>query len=134
MPSQVLEMSVTYMLPLDHFTGTTSNVIIVLDQLLIGSHLIHTLHMAHATMVPQDTMIRTRNVVISQDPICTPLPPRSNPSLPPGYTALNTSVATSTQAPSGGSGIFVHPGYNVAIGLVPTLTQVLFGGSYVPPP
>ena len=32
--------STTYTVPLDHFTGTSSNVVIVLDQLLVGSHTI----------------------------------------------------------------------------------------------
>jgi hypothetical protein len=36
---KVLETSVSYTVPLDHFTGMTSNVIIIADQLLIGSHL-----------------------------------------------------------------------------------------------
>jgi hypothetical protein len=134
MASQVPEMFVTYTVPLDHFTGTTSSVTTIPDQLLIGSHSIPTLQMAHSTMVPQATMIPTGNVVISQAPIGTPLPPRSNPSLPPGYRALNTSVATSTQVPSRVSGLFVPPGYNVVVGFVPTPAQVLSGGSYVPPP
>jgi hypothetical protein len=39
MASQVPETFVSYTVPLDHFTGMTSNVIIIADQLLIGSHL-----------------------------------------------------------------------------------------------
>ena len=38
MASQVPETSVSYTLPLNHFTGMTSNVITTPDQLLIGSH------------------------------------------------------------------------------------------------
>jgi hypothetical protein len=38
MASQVPETSVTYTVPLDHFTGTTSSVTTISDQLLIGSH------------------------------------------------------------------------------------------------
>jgi hypothetical protein len=79
MASQVPGTSVTYMVPLDHFTSTTSSVTTILDQLLIGSHLIPTLHMTHSTMVPQDTTIPTGNVVISQALIGTPLPSRTNP-------------------------------------------------------
>jgi hypothetical protein len=120
MESQVLKISVTYMVPLDHFTGTTSNITSVPDQLLIGSHSIPTLQMVHSTMVPEATMIPTRNVVISQAPIGTPLPPRSNPSLPPRYKDLNTFVAISTQVPSGGSGLFIPLGYNAAAVFVPT--------------
>jgi hypothetical protein len=89
--SQVPETSVTYTVPLDHFTGTTSSVTIISDQILIGSHSIPTLQMAHSTMVLQATTIPTRNVVISQALIGTPLPSRPNPSLPPGYRALNAS-------------------------------------------
>jgi hypothetical protein len=64
--SQVPETSVTYMVPLDHFTGSTNNVTIVSDQILIGSHSIPTLQIAHSTMFPQANVIPTRNVVISQ--------------------------------------------------------------------
>jgi hypothetical protein len=73
-------------------------------------------------------------MVITQAPIGTPLPLRSNPSLPPRYNALNTSIANPTQNPSGGSNIFVPPGYNVASSFVPTPTQVLSGGPKIPPP
>jgi hypothetical protein len=133
MALQVPEMYDTYTVPSDHFNGTTSNVTTVSSQLLIGSHSIHTLQMAHSTMVPQATTIPTRNVVISQDLIGTLLPPRTNPSLPPGYRYLNSSVATSIQVSFGGSRIFVPPRYNVATGFVPTPAQVLSGGPYVPP-
>jgi hypothetical protein len=56
MASQMPETSVTYTVPLDHFTGTTSSVTTVSDQLLVGSHLILPLQMAHS-MVPQATTI-----------------------------------------------------------------------------
>jgi hypothetical protein len=134
MASQMPETFVTYTVPLDHFTGTTSNVTTVSDQLLVGSHSILPLQMAHSTMVPQATTVSTGNVVITQAPIGTPLPLRPNPSLPPGYNALNTSIAIPTQNPSRGSRLFVPPGYNVASQFVPTPTQVLSGGPYVPPP
>jgi hypothetical protein len=125
MASQVPETSVTYTVPLDHFTGTTSNVTTISDQLLIGSHSIPTIQMAHSTMVPQATTIPTRNVTSLQAPIGTPL--RPNPSFPPGYRALNTSVSITTQVPSRGSGLFVPPGYNVAVGFVPTPSLGGFG-------
>jgi hypothetical protein len=134
MASQMPETSVTYTVPLDHFTGTTSSVTTISDQLLVGSHSILPLQMAHSIMVPQATTFSTGNVVITQAPIGTPLPPRPNPSLPPGYRALNTSIAIPTQVPSRGSGLFVPPGYNVASQFVPTPAQILSGGPYVPPP
>jgi hypothetical protein len=134
MASQMLETSVTYTIPLDHFTSTTSNVVTVSDQLLVGSHSILPLHISHSTMVPQATTISTGNVVITQDPIGTPLLLRSNPSLPPEYNALNTSIDIPTHNPSSGSRIFVPPRYNVASHFVPTPTQVLSWGPYVPPP
>jgi hypothetical protein len=133
MASQVPETSVTYTVPLDHFTGTISNVTIVSDQILIGFHSILPLKMAHF-MAPRATTTSTKNVVVTQSLIGTPLPSRPNPSLPPGYRALNTFVAIPTQVPSEGSGLFVPLGYNVATGFVPSPTQVLFGGPYVPPP
>jgi hypothetical protein len=55
--SQFPEMYVTYTVPLDHFTSTTSNVTTFSNQYLIGSHSIPTLHMAHATMVPHAIVI-----------------------------------------------------------------------------
>jgi hypothetical protein len=69
MASQIPETSVTYTVPLDHFTGTTSNVTTVSDQLLVGSHSILPLQMAHSIVVPQATIIHTRHTVISQAPI-----------------------------------------------------------------
>jgi hypothetical protein len=90
--------------------------------------------MAHSTMVPQAMTVSTGNVVIPQDPIRTPLLLRPNPSLPPRYNALNTSISITTQNPSGGSRIFVPPGYNAASQFVPTPTEVLSRGPYIPPP
>jgi hypothetical protein len=126
-PNQPMEShtpvtSTTYTVPLDHFTGTTSNVVTVSDQLLVGSDIILPLHLANSTMVPQATFAFSRSAVITQDPIGTPLPLRSNPSLPLGYNALNTFIANPTQNPSGGSNLFVPHGYNVAISFVPTPT------------
>jgi hypothetical protein len=85
-------------------------------------------------MVPQATIVSTRNVIITQAPIGTPLLIRPNPSLPHGYNTLNTSIAIPTQNPSGGSGLFVPPGYNATSQFVPTPAQVLSGGPYVRPP
>jgi hypothetical protein len=93
MASQMPETYVTYTVPLDHFTGTTSSATVVPDQLLVGSHSIIPLQRAHSIMVPQATMVSTGNVVVTQAPIGTPLPPRPNPSLPPRYRALNTSIS-----------------------------------------
>jgi hypothetical protein len=68
MVSQMPEMFVTYMVPLDHFSGTTSSVTAVSSQLLVGSHFILPLQMAHTIMVPQATTISIGNVVVTQDP------------------------------------------------------------------
>jgi hypothetical protein len=127
-------MSVTYTIPLDHFTDTTSNVTTISNHLLVGSHSILPLQMAHSTMVPRAKTISTGNVVVTQALIGMPLPLRPTPSLLPGYNALNTSITIPTQNPSGGNNIFVSPRYNVATGFVPTPAQVLSGGPYVPPP
>jgi hypothetical protein len=93
MASQMPKRSITYMVPLDHFTCMTSNFTTFSDQLLVGSYSILPLHMAHSIMAPQSTTIPTENVVITQDPIGTLLPLRPNLSLPIGYNALNTSIA-----------------------------------------
>jgi hypothetical protein len=66
MASQMPETSVTYMVTLDHFTGTTSNFITISHQLLVGSHSILPLQMAHSTMVPHVMTISTGNVVITR--------------------------------------------------------------------
>jgi len=71
-------------------------------------------------------------VVITQAPIGMPLLLRSNPSLPPRYNALNTSISIPAQNPSGGSNLFVPLGYNVVSHFVPTPTQGLSEGPYVP--
>jgi hypothetical protein len=134
MASQIHKMFVTYTIPLDHFTGTTSNFTMISNHFLVGSHSILPLQMAHSTMVPQATTISTRNVAITQSPIGARLPLRPNPSLPPGYNALNTSISIPTQNPYEGSRHFVPPGYNVASQFVPTPAQVLSGGPYIPPP
>jgi hypothetical protein len=114
--------STTYTIPLDNFTGTTSNVVTVSNQLLVGSHTILPLQLTSSTMVPQATHVSARSAVITQDPIGTPLPLRPNTSLPPGYHALNTYIANPSQNPSGGVSIHVHPGYNTASICFPTPT------------
>jgi hypothetical protein len=126
--------STTYTVPLDNFTGTTSNVVIVSDQLLIVSHSILPLQLTTSIMVSQAMPVFAGNMVITQSPIGTTLSLISNPSLPPGYNDLNTSIPNPTQNPSGGSNIFVPPGYNASSHFFPTPTQVLSKGPYVPPP
>ena len=128
MESHMHVTSISYIVPLDHFTGMINNVVTVSDQLLVGSHTILPLQLANSTMVPQDTHVSIGSVVITQAPIGTTLLLRSNPSLPPGYNALNTSIANPAQNPSRGSNIFVPPRYNVASNFVPTPTKVLSGG------
>jgi hypothetical protein len=143
MASHMHVTSTAYIVPLDNFTGMTSNVVIVSDQLLVGSHIILSLQLASSTMVLEVTHVFVESAVITQAPIGTPLPLRSNPSLPPGYHALNTSItnpsqnpsiANPTQNPSRGPNPFFPPGYNVASIFVPTPTQVLSGGPNIPPP
>jgi hypothetical protein len=83
-------------------------------------------------MVPNTTIIPTRNTVASQPPIGTPHSSRQIPSLPLGYNALNASIPIPTQVPSGASGVFTPPGYNVASGSILTPSQFLSRGSYPP--
>jgi hypothetical protein len=134
MASQTHVTSTTYTVPLDHLTGTTNNVVIVSNQLLVGSHSIPPLHITSSTMVPQAMPVSAGNAVITHTPIGTLLLIRSNLSLPPRYNSLNTSIANPSQNPSRGPNLFVPPGYNVAIHFVPTPAQVLSGGPYIPPP
>jgi hypothetical protein len=73
MASHTPVTSTAYTVPLDHFTGMTSNVVTVSDQLLVGSHSILPLQLANSTMVPQAMHVSARNMVITQAPIGTPL-------------------------------------------------------------
>jgi hypothetical protein len=52
MESHTPVTSTAYIVPLNHFTGTTIIFFIVLDQLLVGSHTILPLQLASSTMVP----------------------------------------------------------------------------------
>jgi hypothetical protein len=134
MSSHTPTTSTSYIVPLDHFTGTTSNVVMVSDQLLVGSHTILPLHLTRSTVVPQVTHVFVRSLVITQALIGMPLPSRSSPSLPLGYNALNTSISNPSQSPSRGINLFIPPGYNDASDFVPTPTQVLSRGPNAPPP
>jgi hypothetical protein len=118
------------MIPLDHFVGTTRNSIVGPDTRSIGPSSTFSLQMAHSTMVLHATTIPTRNVMVNQAPIVTPLSSRPIPSLPPGYHTLNSSIVIPTQVPTGVSRLFVPPGYNVASDFIPSPSQVLSGGSY----
>jgi len=122
MVSHMHVTSTSYMVPLDHFTGTASNFVTFLDQLLVDSHTILPLQLASSTMVPQATHVSTRSVVITQAHIRTPLPLRPYLSLPPGYHALSTSIANPSQNSSRGPNILVSLGYNVASIFFPTPT------------
>jgi hypothetical protein len=64
MASQIPMISTTDIVPLDHFTVTTSNFVTVSDQLLVGSHSILPLQLANSTMVPQAMPIYVRNAFI----------------------------------------------------------------------
>jgi hypothetical protein len=122
MASHTPVTSTSYTVPLDHFTGTTSNVVTVSHQLLVGSHTILPLQLANSTMVPQATHVSFGSAVITQAPIGTPLLLRPNSSLPPRYHALNMSIANPAQNPFKGANIFVPPGYNAASSYFPTPT------------
>jgi hypothetical protein len=94
--SQIPEVSATYMVPPNHFSGVASHITVVPDTQSIGHSSTFSFQMAHSTMVPHVTTIPIRNVVVSQAPIGTPLSSRPIPSLPPGYHALNPSTAIPT--------------------------------------
>jgi hypothetical protein len=94
MASHTPMTSTAYTVPLDHFTGMTNNVVIVSDQfwlVLTQFFLFISLTLPWSHKLP---MFLPESAVITQPPIGTPLPLRSNTSLPPGYNTLNTSVIT----------------------------------------
>jgi hypothetical protein len=53
--SHIPVTSTAYTVPLNHFTGTTSNVVMVSDPLLVGTHTILPLQLTSSTTVPQVT-------------------------------------------------------------------------------
>jgi hypothetical protein len=83
-------------------------------------------------MVPNTTIIPTKNTVARQAPIGTPHSSRQIPSLPLGYNALNAFIPIPTQVSSRASGVFTPPGYNASSGSIPTPSQFLSEGSYSP--
>jgi hypothetical protein len=98
--SQIPETSVTYTVPLDHFTGTTiisTTPSVGPNMQSVGPSSTISLQMAHSTMVPHIPTISTGKVVVSQAPIGTPLSSRPSSSLPLGYRALNSSIVNTTQ-------------------------------------
>jgi hypothetical protein len=125
--------STDYTVPLNQFTSTTINISTVLDQLLVGTHIVLPSQFTSSTTVPQVAPFSVRSSVTIQDPIGTPLPLRSNPSLTPRYNALSSSIPNPTQSPSGGPSLFIPPGYKYASSFVPTSSQVLPGGASLPP-
>jgi hypothetical protein len=130
--SELTETFVTYTIHLDHFSSTTSYIFLGSDTLSVGPSSTIPLQMAHFTMVPCTMTIPSRNTVVTQAPIGTPLSSIPIPSLPPGYNSLNASIPIPTQVPSRVSGTYIPSGYNDDFGFVPTPSQVLFGGSYLP--
>jgi hypothetical protein len=117
--------STAYTVPPNHFTSTTSNISMVSDPLLVGTHTILPSQFTSSTTVPQVAPFSVGSSVTIQAPIGTPLPSRPNPSLPPGYNALSSSITNPTQGPSGGPSLFVPPGYNALSGFIPNPTQGL---------
>jgi hypothetical protein len=65
MASHTPMTSTAYTVPLDHFIGTTVNVVIVSDQLLVGSHTILPLQLTSSTLVSQDTHVYAGSAVIT---------------------------------------------------------------------
>jgi hypothetical protein len=75
------------------------------------------------------TSIHTGIIAVSQAPIGTPLLPSVTPTLPPGYRALNASIPTPTQTPSGTLGGPSSSGHS-PLGFILTLPQPPFGGPF----
>jgi hypothetical protein len=78
-------------------------------------------HLATTSSVP------TEFPAVSLAPINTPRTPNVNPTLPPGYRALNNTIPTTTQTPSGSPSDPSSSGHFLP-GFVPTLPQFPFGG------
>jgi hypothetical protein len=104
---------VTYIVPLNHFIGTTifsATPSVDPNPSSVGPRSTFSLQMAHSTMVPHILTIPAGNVVVSQAAIGTPLTPRPSSSLPFGYRALNSYVFTTTQVMPGISIPIQQPG------------------------
>jgi hypothetical protein len=89
---------ISYTIPLNHFTDTTTftaTLPVGLNIPSIAPRSTLPLQMAHSTMVPHIPTIPTSNAVVNQVVIGTPVTPR--PTLPFGFRALNTPTATTTQ-------------------------------------
>jgi hypothetical protein len=80
--------------------------------------------MAHLTAT---TSIPIGFIVVSLAPINTPQIPNVTPTLTPRYRALNASIPTPAQTPSGSPGGPSSSGHFLP-GFVPTLPQFPFGG------
>jgi hypothetical protein len=78
-------------------------------------------HLAATTSVP------TGFPMVSLAPINTLRTPNVNPTLPLGYCALNATIPTSVQTPSGSPSGLSSSGHFLP-GFVPTLPQFPFGG------
>jgi hypothetical protein len=82
------------------------------------------IEMAHHT---DTTSVHTEFTMVSVVPISTPRTPSVTPTLPPRYRALNASIPTPTQTPSGSSGGPSSYGHSLP-SFIPTLPQFPFGG------
>jgi hypothetical protein len=78
-------------------------------------------HLATTSSVP------TSFTAVSLAPINTSQTPNVNPTLPPGYRALNSTIPTPAQTPSGSPSGPSSSGHFLP-GFVPTLPQFPFGG------
>jgi hypothetical protein len=121
------ETYITFTIPLDHFNNT---ICYFFTGSKVGPSSTIPLQQVHSTMVPNTTIIPTRNTMASQPPIGTLLLSIQIQSLPLGYNSLNASIPIPTQVSSGASGVFTPPGYNAASGFIPKPSQFLSRGSY----
>jgi hypothetical protein len=84
------------------------------------------IEMAHHT---DTTSVHTGITTVSLAPISTPRMPNVTPTLPPGYRALNASITTPTQTPSGSPGGPSSSGHSLPRFIL-TLPQFPFGGPF----
>jgi hypothetical protein len=112
---------ITYIVPLNHFTGTTifsATPSVSPNTSSAGPRPTFSLQTTHSTMVPHVPTIPVGNAVVSQAAIGTPITPRPSSSLPFGYRALNSSTTTTTQVMLGSSIPIQHPKGSVLVVLI----------------
>jgi hypothetical protein len=106
-----IDSPISYTIPLNHFTGTTTftaTLTVGPNIPSVGPRSTLPIQTAHSTMVPHIPTIPADNAVVNQAAIGTPVTPR--PTLPFGFRALNTPTATTTQVMPGSSIPIQQPG------------------------